>query len=196
MDFGRRRWWHMGLGLRRRWSQIEPWLLPERWAAELWHRSAARHPRPAQGTASDLRSIPLGALRIDVYWSDVPGVGRGPSASVFAHDAEVMRLDCFGGSNGHMHLNPFQAERIAGRVQTTPRIYFPAGSHRDHIERARFELRRNLPAAIRTNLLPWVQRTPLDPDALAAAADRTAASMRELLDAHGGPAAEEVASGG
>jgi len=179
----------LGLGLRRRFGRCAPWLVPEQVEAAIWHRRAARRPRPELETASELWSVPSEGMRLDVCWSDVPGVGSGPSASLFVSGAEVLRLDCFGGVEGHMHLNPAQSDPIAGRVQVTPRVYFPVGSRRQHVERAAFELRQNVPAAVSTNLLPHVQRAPLDPALLATAAEQMAVRMGKLLDAHGEPPA-------
>ena len=61
---------------------------------------------------------------LQVYWRDDVG-GRGPAASLYVYDDEIMRFDCFGGDNGHCHFNLRQTR---GR-----RWMYPEGSFQDHI---------------------------------------------------------------
>ena len=38
---------------------------------------------------------------VAVYWKSLSN-GRGPGASLYVHDEEVLRLDCFGEGAGHL----------------------------------------------------------------------------------------------
>ena len=120
-------------------------------------------------------------MELWVYWSDVPNVGRGPSASLFVLGEEVLRLDCFGGSEGHMHLNPEQ-QRFSGRV--TARLYFQDGSRVEHVDRVAFELIANTDAALKSNGLSRVRNFPIDQNALADASNQMRHLMQELLERH------------
>jgi hypothetical protein len=71
---------------------------------------------------------------LDVYWRD-DDLGRGPAASLYVRGVEVLRLDCFGGDQGHLHLN------LGDGVSR--RWYFQPGTAAEHIDRACFELERN-----------------------------------------------------
>ncbi len=158
-------------------------LLPPSILYRLWHADYRRRPRTDIDTASDLRVMtPQEGVRLEVYWSDVPNVGRGPSASLFVLEEEVVRLDCFGGNDGHMHINPEQVRIILRRY--TPRLYFPEGSREDHIERATFELATNTPSALKLNMLARVREFPIDMGKLAAAAGQMADEMNDLLVSH------------
>ena len=60
-------------------------------------------------------------VRLESYWRDDAG-GRGPAASLFVYDDEIMRFDCFGGDNGHCHFNLRQTR---GRRWMYPDGLFP-----------------------------------------------------------------------
>jgi hypothetical protein len=89
---------------------------------------------------SDRERIPVQEeVFLDVYWRD-DDLGRGPAASLHARGVEVLRLDCFGGDQGHLHLN------LGSGV--SPRWYFAPGTAEEHIERACFELEHNFAIAL------------------------------------------------
>ncbi len=158
-------------------------LLPQPILYRLWHINCRRKPRTKLDTAFDLRvTTPQEGVRLEVYWSDVPNVGRGPSASLFVLDEEVIRIDCFGGNDGHMHINPEQVRIILRHYP--PRLYFPEGSREDHIERATFELATNTPSALKLNMLARVREFPIHMGKLAAAAGQMADEMNDLLVSH------------
>ncbi len=155
--------------------------LPQRYVFALWHRSLPRkldfHIQKVGAT-----TIKFQDAHLIVHWSDFPPVGSGPSASLYILQQEVMRLDCFGGDDGHMHFNPEQCYLINRLDKSTiPRIYFPAGSRQDHIARATFELKYNFHTALATNVLLEIQNYPLDANQLAAAADDMHRLMTEML---------------
>jgi nucleoside-diphosphate-sugar epimerase len=125
---------------------------------------------------SDLVTINIQkGVVLEVYWVDLEHEG-GPAASVFVGAEEVLRLDCFGGRSGHLHVNQRQQ---AGRRS---RMYFPEGTIEDHIARAAFELERNLQWCVDKNMLPRINRVSVDATALVAAADWMKQRMLELVE--------------
>ncbi len=157
-------------------------LLPEPILYRFLHSYTRERPRTALGTATDHRMMPLqDGVELWVYWSDVPNVGRGPSASLFVLREEILRLDCFSGNEGHMHLNPAQ-QRMSGRVAA--RLFFQDGSHAEHVDRAVFELIANSDAALKSNRLDRVRSFRIDEQALADASKQMRGYMMELLDRH------------
>jgi hypothetical protein len=107
-------------------------------------------------------------VHVDAYWRQ-DDQGRGPAASLYIKDVEVLRLDCFGGDQGHMHIN------TRGRV--AKRWYFPPGTMAEHIDRGVFELATNVEAVLRLNQDPEVARLNLDWVAL----KTVAAEVRQVL---------------
>ena len=150
---------------------------------EAQHRRAQSNRSELRSTASDVMWIKVDeGLSIATCWSDVPGVGSGPSASVYAGDAEVLRLDCFGDDRGHMHVNPLQSEFPS--YPEVPRFFFSPGDRAAHVDRASFELVRNLRAALASNALARIRRTPVDPEKLRVAAGAMHERMLKLVDVH------------
>lgn len=167
-----------GLGLKAKAKRVFLALTPAPLAAMLWHAVRRGAPRTELPTAQDHETIAVQpGARLEVYWSDVPGVGWGPSASLYVRDEEVLRLDCFGNGRGHMHLNPVQHELFEG---PPARLWFPDLPIPDQIARGAFELSRNADAACRSNLLRRVRRFALDQAALDRAADAMARRMTAL----------------
>src|SRR5438105_6255827 len=105
---------------------------------------------------------------VEVYWRD-DRAGRGPCASLYVRDVEVLRLDCFGGDQGHCHVN---IEQNRGQ-----RWYYPDGAVRQHIDQAAFDLSKNVPFSLRTSQDPAVQETRIDAEKLREAARQ----MRERM---------------
>jgi hypothetical protein len=155
---------------------------------ELTHRRAQRERRENRDDGAwDLTWIDVTpTCRIAVFWSVVPSVGSGPSASVYVHDSEVMRLDCFGADEGHMHLNPTQVQAL--RSPRDPRVYFDPDERTRHVQRARFELATNFPAALAANRLRRVRRADIPAEAVTAAAATLATTMDTLVDRYGSSA--------
>ena len=92
-------------------------------------------------------------VRLESYWRDDAG-GRGPAASLFVYDDEIMRFDCFGGDNGHCHFNLRQTR---GR-----RWMYPDGSFQDHIQQSLFDLRTNLNFCLQTHQDERVQEVQIE----------------------------------
>lgn len=110
---------------------------------------------------------------VDAYWRD-DQFGRGPAASLYVNDAEVLRLDCFAGSEGHLHVN------WDGRL--AERWYFPEGTVREHIARAAFELATNAQLCLRMNRDPAIHATRLDRSRLKAAAEQMRITLLRFAD--------------
>jgi hypothetical protein len=77
-------------------------------------------------------------VELEVFWK-VLRVGRGPALSLFIHDVELLRLDCFGPGAGHIHV-AWGEPHGAGE----DRLYLAEGSVEAQIDRCLFELQRNL----------------------------------------------------
>lgn len=139
--------------------------------------------RSARATIRDVEraSIQEG-LDLEVYWVEPE---EGPGASVYAWGEEVLRLDCFGGDRGHMHTNPHQARRYPLGLQA--RLFFQEGSIEEHVERARFELARNLAATLVVNRRRRIRGIRLDENALAEWAGWMQRRMLALLEARRSP---------
>ena len=91
-------------------------------------------------------------VRLESYWRDDAG-GRGPAASLYVYDDEIMRFDCFGGDNGHCHFNLRQTR---GR-----RWMYPEGTFQDHIQQSLFDLRTNLNFCLQTHQDERVQEVQI-----------------------------------
>ena len=102
-------------------------------------------------------------VRLDVYWRDDRG-GRGPAASLYVYDDEILRFDCFGGKEGHCHVNLRQTRGH--------RWYYPEGTAKAHIGRSVFELKVNHPFCLRTHQDSRVQEVKIDPEKLGEAANQ------------------------
>lgn len=98
---------------------------------------------------------------LQVYWRDDVG-GRGPAASLYVYDDEIMRFDCFGGNNGHCHFNLRQTH---GR-----RWMYPEGSFQDHIQQSLFDLQTNLTFCIKTHQDARIQKIQIAQESLEQAA--------------------------
>ena len=158
-------------------------LLPEGLLYRLWRRRTAMKRRTALPTASDLHVIDIQAgVRLEIYWANRQ-LGPGPGACLFVLGDEILRLDCFGtaGLGGHYHINPRQIELSSPRPA---RLFFPPGSHEEHVERAAFELERNLSAALTMNREARIRQFEVDRTSLAQASRDMRRVMRAMLMRH------------
>ena len=158
-------------------------VLPQPILYRLWHLRRRKRPRTADSNAMDQRIIPIcdGAY-LEVYWTEAP-LGRGPCVSMFVLLEEVMRIDCLGGTAGHMHVNPVQQSLLVG-WKKTPRLFFSPGSSESQIERAVFELTANTELALQTNQLARIRNFPIEKRSLEDASEKMEALMNDLLDQH------------
>lgn len=110
----------------------------------------AANPQPRY----DLTRFPVqDDVWVDVYWRD-DSAGRGPCASLYVRELELLRCDCFDGDQGHCHVN-FEQNRAQ-------RWYYPPGSVRQHIEQSAFDLGKNVPFCLRSHLDPSIQSLRID----------------------------------
>ena len=119
-------------------------------------------------------------VRLESYWRDDAG-GRGPAASLYVYDDEIMRFDCFGGDNGHCHFNLRQTR---GR-----RWMYPEGSFQDHIQQSQFDLRTNLNFCLQTHQDERVQEVQIEQESLKQAAQQMEAHLLVLAEKLQGNAA-------
>ena len=117
---------------------------------------------------------------LQVYWRDDVG-GRGPAASLYVYDDEIMRFDCFGGDNGHCHFNLRQTR---GR-----RWMYPEGSFQDHIHQSVFDLHTNLTFCLKTHQDERIQEIQVTQESLRQAALQMETYLLELADKLQGEAA-------
>jgi hypothetical protein len=116
---------------------------------------------------------------MEIYWVSEP-VGPGPGASIYIHNDEVMRFDCFGSDLGHYHFNVRQSCFVPAGELT--RIFFPTGSVLDHIENAVVQVRRNLDYGRGMNLDPKVRTVEIDQEAINEAAEVMRQKMIEIAE--------------
>ena len=110
---------------------------------------------------------------VDVYWRDDPA-GRGPCASLYVRDLELLRCDCFEGDQGHCHIN-FEQNRAQ-------RWYYPPGSVRQHIEQSAVNLSKNVPFCLRSHHDPAIQEMRIDAGKLKEVAQQMRDRMLALAD--------------
>jgi hypothetical protein len=123
---------------------------------------------------NDLVEYPIqDNVRLEVYWRDDRG-GRGPAASLYVYDDEVFRFDCFGGDQGHCHVN---LKQTGGG-----RWYYPEGTAQEHIERSAFELRVNLPFCFRANQDPRIQAVEIEQAKLEGVANQMQNKLLEFVN--------------
>jgi len=113
-----------------------------------------------------------------VFWKDIKNVGKGPALSLIVGEVEVLRLDCFGPGDGHLH-----ADFVAAGMNAEERLFFPEDTIPAQIERALFELSKNWAYYTTRSLHPHVQKTWLDPNALRKALKEARGLMVEFSGA-------------
>ena len=164
----------------------EAYFYPTLKRLKTWTRS--RRPRKLQPGSTEMQSVPLGEDAFVTYsWisralrvrDGKVGV-MGPRIRLVVHDEVVLRLDCFGGKQGHWHINPDQVKMLGGMS----RLAYPEGTHTEHLERALFDLEHNASSAIRMNRVPRVRDYPLDEARLAEVARSVRSGVLELIEEH------------
>ena len=110
------------------------------------------------------RDVKIHVIRPDVelhvFWKVLP-IGRGPAFSLFVHDEEVLKFDCFGKGRGHFH-----ACFEHGSSSAESRIHFFEPSAAQQIARVEFELLHNLDYYLQRH--PWrrIRATQINPERL------------------------------
>lgn len=124
----------------------------------------------------DVRRIDAGpGLELEVFWKKIAGVGRGPACSVLVAGEEVLRLDCFGPGDGHLH-----ADSLMLAPEGQERLFFGEDTVPAQIERALFEIRRNLPYYTARSRWPPARAFRADPVRLEAALAQVRTTLLEF----------------
>lgn len=144
---------------------------------EKWNRNEhggrirANHP-----SRHDLQAIPIGEnARLDVFWKHLD-IGLGPAFSVVINDEEILRVDCFGPDDGHMHVAFFMPEK------GTNRLYFPENTRSEQIDRGLFEINRNLRYYLDRMVDPDIRAFEPDAERLASATMEAREILKAFLD--------------
>lgn len=162
--------------LRRRYHASVFFELRQRFRSSLRPRSL----RSQRDYIGDLVTVPIQEnVFMEIYWVSEP-VGPGPGASIYIHEDEVMRFDCFGSDLGHYHFNIRQSCFVPAGELT--RIFFPQGSIQDHIDNAVVQVCRNLDYGRGMNLDPKVRTVPIDQEAINHAADVMKKEMMKIAE--------------
>lgn len=126
----------------------------------------------------DVHVIPVQAdVEFHVFWKKLE-IGRGPTASLYVLGDEVLRVDCFGDGLGHLHAELLQRERAA------PRLYLSEPTQEAQVDRAVFELTRNLAYYLERNPRRAIRRFEIDPEALGRACHEARGRMLGFLAAN------------
>jgi len=98
---------------------------------------ALAEPHPENRKRLDVCRFPIhdGAM-LAVFWKNLPH-GRGPAISLYVYQYEILRFDCFGGTEGHYHVETGLPQPRVGRIE------FPEQDMQAQIDRAHFELLNN-----------------------------------------------------
>jgi hypothetical protein len=111
----------------------------------------------------------------EVYWKVLP-IGKGPALSLYAFGFQILKFDCFGATDGHFHLFlgwPSPA--------TEDRIWLPEPSGTAQVERAIFELRRNVPYYLQRHSDERVRQLHLESATWSTACTQARDKMLHLL---------------
>ncbi len=140
-------------------------------------------PRTTSLGVSDVDSWQIAPnVLLDVYWLKTAKTS-GPAASFYVYDDEVLRLDCLGENQGHLHINMKQVRQIPN--ETTPRFFFVGNTRREQVDEALYHLRHNLKFCLQTNVNRRVRAFTPDADQILRATEFARSRMRALLDKHG-----------
>lgn len=127
----------------------------------------------------DVRRIDAGpGLELEVFWKRIPGVGRGPACSVLVAGEEVLRLDCFGPGDGHLH-----ADLLMLAPDGEDRLFFGEDTVPAQIDRALFEIRRNLSYYTSRSRWPPARAFKADPARLETALTEVRRTLLEFYSA-------------
>ena len=125
----------------------------------------------------DLNVYPVQpGTELHVFWKVLP-IGRGPAFSLFLHQDEVLRFDCFGAGDGHFH-----ASFAHGTSSSQSRIYLAEPNAAEQVARVEFELLNNLDYYLQRH--PWrrIRKTRIDRVRLATATSAAKADALGFLD--------------
>jgi hypothetical protein len=115
-------------------------------------------------------------FRLEAYWLHV-GDDQGPAYSLFFEADEILRVDCIG-AKGHIHYGLAESRH---RSPAEPRVYLPPSDVDQQVDRAAFELARNVGYCTGLHRRRSVRTMPVDTDAFARAAHEVADHLHALL---------------
>lgn len=112
---------------------------------------------------------------LEVYWKVLP-IGKGPAISLYAFGFQILKFDCFGATDGHFHL-------FLGWPSPTSedRIWLPEPNATAQVERAMFELTKNLTYYLQRHNDERVRALQLEPATWSAACTRARDKMLHFL---------------
>jgi hypothetical protein len=120
-------------------------------------------------------------FRLEAYWLRV-GDDEGPAASLFYGVDEILRIDCLR-ANPHLHYGLAESRH---RAPAEARTYFPPASMEEQIDRAVFELGRNVAYCTGLHRSWRVRTAPVDEVAFQQAAEVVGEHLRDLVATHRG----------
>ncbi len=112
---------------------------------------------------------------LEVYWK-ILSIGKGPTISLYAFGFHILKFDCFGATDGHFHL-------FLGWPSPTSedRIWLPEPNATAQVERAMFELRRNVTYYLQRHSDQRVRCLRLQSEAWSTACTRAREKMLHFL---------------
>jgi hypothetical protein len=112
---------------------------------------------------------------LEVYWKVLP-IGKGPAISLYAFGFQILKFDCFGAADGHFHL-------FLGwpSPTTEDRIWLPEPSATAQVERAMFELTKNVTYYLQRHDDGRVRRLRLESQVWCTACTRARDKMLHFL---------------
>ncbi len=136
----------------------------------------ARTPSPSERKLNDVVIYHIqDHAYLAVYWKDIP-IGKGPCVSLYVHDKEIFKFDCFGEDRGHYHTNIGQLPLVP---RGEDRLYFSERSIEEQLKHAIFEIRRNTNYYLHRNFDPRITFFKLDTQRLEAACQEAETKMLE-----------------
>lgn len=135
-----------------------------------------RCPSPYERALNDVVIYPVQEhAYLAVYWKDL-SIGKGPCASLYVYDKEILKFDCFGENQGHYHTNMNQPSLAP---QGEERLYFFERTIEDQVARSIFEIQTNAAYHFQRNFDPRITFFKLDRPRLDIACREAKAKMLE-----------------
>jgi hypothetical protein len=112
---------------------------------------------------------------LKVYWKILP-IGKGPAVSLYVFGFQILRFDCFGATDGHFHL-------LLGwpTPASEDRIWLPEPNATAQVERAMFELTKNVTYYLQRHNDERVRALQLEPADWSTACTRARDKMLHFL---------------
>ena len=135
-----------------------------------------RCPSPDERNLNDVVIYPIqDHAYLAVYWKDL-AIGKGPCASLYVYDKEILKFDCFGENRGHYHTHMNQPSLVPKGEE---RLYFLERTIEDQVTRSIFEIQTNATYHLQRNFDPRITFFKLDRTRLEIACREAKAKMLE-----------------